>query len=789
MITYEAYSAEIRLEFGQVQAKHYGNYTLLGYLPEASYERNITLQLRVKSQPKVSNVLQSVDIDRGKPETVEFRVTGYPVRNCTPSYNECPDGGECTEAESITKFTSRSLPPGNVVLVSVEIDPKKSGKLTCTMNHSKATVDVYVKAPKATAEWAALGITFVILAVVAVCLVLQVRRIRRKKRELRQVKQNMIQYFGEGRVNELDPDGTVREQAQLLPYDPAWEVNRRDIQLGKQLGSGSFGRVVLASVRGLDDANDGETEAAVKMVKSHVDVTHLESLMVELKILSHLGKHINIVNMLGANTVHLNRGELWILTEYCRYGNLLDFIRKHESKFIHQVDSLRDEIDPRILVNNPASSRFSRSVTIRTRTMMSATSIATDISIGTQACTPAALQGQHNPKRAVHFHNPTYTSVPPADDGADDGADESESGSTSSRDNAETIISDLTAPSSGHDYLSMDLSTTCTSGYQEGIPGISILFNTSALVCWAWQVAQGMSYLAQRKILHGDLAARNLLLADENVVKISDFGLSRNMHGDIYQKKRDDLLPIKWLSIEAIRNCTFSVQSDIWAYGVTLWELFTLGSTPYPGVPVDANFLGLLEGGYRMSKPTYATKKIHELILRTWSLHPSDRPTFEQISQELSLMLQRDLQEHYVSMNEGYQKMNEAWFKERVDYLNLFRSPEFEFPATQEELGVREAREGLMVEEEEEEEVGDKEEEGEVGIKEEEEEENEEQKKKKEQEKEKEREKDEEEEEKRKKENEDDSAHAYPRANLQGLDGNERGQKTPDVSSDYMQMI
>lgn len=176
----------------------------------------------------------------------------------------------------------------------------------------------------------------------------------------------MIQYFGEGRVNELDPDGTVQEQAQLLPYDPAWEVNRRDIQLGKadggflgfgcwpswececvytwaqgpqsylytyyhagkQLGSGSFGRVVLASVRGLDDANDGETEAAVKMVKSHVDVTHLESLMVELKILSHLGKHINIVNMLGANTVHLNRGEgsftsfilsCYIFLLYCQY--------------------------------------------------------------------------------------------------------------------------------------------------------------------------------------------------------------------------------------------------------------------------------------------------------------------------------------------------------------------------------------------------------------------------------------------------------------------------------------
>ncbi|XP_047471223.1 vascular endothelial growth factor receptor 1-like isoform X2 [Penaeus chinensis] len=765
----------------------------MGYLPEASYERNCTLQLEVRSQPKVSPVLHSVKFERGRPKTVEFHVTGYPVRNCTPSYSECPDGGKCTEAESITKFNSSILPPGNVVLVSVEIDPKKSGNLVCTTNHSSAAVDVYVKASTDPAVWTALGIVVVILAVTAVCLVLQVRRIRRKKRELRQVNQHMILYFGKGRVNELNLNGTVGEQAELLPYDPAWEVNRSDIQLGKQLGSGSFGRVVLASVRGLDGASDGETEAAVKMVKSHIDVTHLECLMVELKIMSHLGKHVNIVNMLGANTVHLNRGELWILTEYCRHGNLLDFIHKHKAKFIHQVDPQRDEIDPRILMNNPASTPLSRSVSIRTGSVMSATTIATDISIGVQA----SLRGQHNyANRAVHFHNPTYKSVSTTT-ADDEGADESMSESRWSQDNADTTtISDRTVSSSGQEYLRPSSSATCTSGYQEGIPGLSVPFNTSTLVCWAWQVAQGMSYLAQRKILHGDLAARNLLLADENVVKISDFGLSRNIYGDIYLKKGNGLLPIKWLSVEAIRDFTFSVQSDIWAYGVTLWELFTLGSTPYPGVPVDANFLGLLEGGYRMSKPKYATKKIHEMILRTWSLQPSERPTFGQISQGLSCLLQRDLQEHYISMNEGYMKMNEAWFKERVDYLNLFRSPELELPETQEELGVRETQEGLK-EEEGEEEVGDREEEEEVGVKEEEEEENEKQKKKQEEEKEREKEEEEEEKEKRKKEEEEEEEEkrkkeeedAHPTANLQSSGGNGRGQKKTDISSDYVQMV
>lgn len=81
--------------------------------------------------------------------------------------------------------------------------------------------------------WVALGITVVILAVVAACLVLQVRRVRRKKRELKQVKENLVLYFGKGRLSELDPNGAVAEQAELLPYDPAWELDRKDIRLGK----------------------------------------------------------------------------------------------------------------------------------------------------------------------------------------------------------------------------------------------------------------------------------------------------------------------------------------------------------------------------------------------------------------------------------------------------------------------------------------------------------------------------------------------------------------------------
>ncbi|XP_069980826.1 platelet-derived growth factor receptor alpha isoform X2 [Penaeus vannamei] len=789
MSKYERSYGHVVMEADEVKAEHFGKYTLIGYLPEASIERNITLDLRVESQPRVSSVRRLVHTHRGKPETVDFHVTGYPVTNCTPGYFECNEGRGCTESESITMFNSSNVPPGNVVLVSVEFAPEESGKLRCTNKHSSASVDVIVKdLPASTSKpmWVALGITVVILAVVAACLVLQVRRVRRKKRELKQVKENLVLYFGKGRLSELDPNGAVADQAELLPYDPAWELDRKDIRLGKQLGVGSFGRVVLAYVRGLDQTTQGETEAAVKMVKSHVDVTHLESLMVELKILSHLGKHINIVNMLGANTVHLNKGELWILTEYCRHGNLLAFIRQHASKFIHQVDPQRDEIDLRILVNNPASlprdhpGPLSRSVSIRTGSAIAATSLATDISIGPRAVTPTTLRKQRtaHANGTAQVHNPTYRSVPTAD-----GADEPDE-------------RERCQDSAGQDYMKADSSAACTSGYQEGTPGISVPFNTSSLVCWAWQVAEGMSYLARRKILHGDLAARNLLLADENVVKISDFGLSRNMHGDIYQKKSSDLLPIKWMSVEAIRDCTFSVQSDIWAYGVTLWELFTLGSTPYPGVVVDVSFLDLIEGGYRMDKPKYATERIYKLILRTWSLHPSDRPSFGQISEEMSRMLHQDLQELYLSMNECYMKMNEAWFKERVDYLNLFRGPELEQPEAQEELGGGEAQEGMEEKGEKEESVGDEGEAEEVGEKEEGEAKKEEEdggegggrgageraREGKEEEERRRREKGE--------ENEDATARTHLSTSLEGSKSNDRDRKeAPNISPDYMRMV
>ncbi|XP_022106392.1 tyrosine kinase receptor Cad96Ca-like [Acanthaster planci] len=160
------------------------------------------------------------------------------------------------------------------------------------------------------------------------------------------------------------------------------------------------------------------------------------------------------------------------------------------------------------------------------------------------------------------------------------------------------------------------------------------------ILMFAFQIASGMEYLSSMNLVHRDLATRNVLLGEGITCKLCDFGLTRDVtRTGQYKQTSENAVPFRWMALECLCHNTYTTKSDVWSFGVLLWELVTLGAQPYTDMSLEAVVIYLLEG-FRLPRPAHCGKEIYDLMLACWNTDPELRPSFIDLRQRLDYLLE-----------------------------------------------------------------------------------------------------------------------------------------------------
>ncbi|XP_049533339.1 vascular endothelial growth factor receptor 2-like [Anopheles darlingi] len=617
------------------------------------YDFNLTIYT-----PKAATIenhlsVESFSYDLDSPIELVCNIGGVPEPQVT--WVKVYDSGE---EELIPEKNDKNITikkqKNRSVLTVAKLQYNDTGEYKCTAENKMKVVSKSWKVnirPAWLKEFMIFSIVSLLLLLIA-AVVLFIHFYYKKKKEVEAMKEAGLAYFEEGNLDCYNPALALNEQADLLPYNADYEFPLESLVLLEQLGAGAYGVVMKAKAIGIKE-HENETTVAVKMVKKQADNEAILALVTELKIMIHLGQHVNVVNLLGAVTKNISKRKLMVIVEFCPLGSVQDFLLKCRPHFINQIIPETGEINR---LRRSESGNLYNSHGLK----------YVKLYFGTKNIVATRDHAQGESSQQVYQRKRSDTK------NVEHRSSDLQYMEMSGRKNTKASAISMKTSDCVGEYTSMDGRTEDVEpivpmNKEEPIRSV----NTTDLICWAVQVASGMEYLASRNVLHGDLAARNVLVCHDNVVKICDFGLARSMYKcDKYKKKQEALLPFKWLALECISDHVFSTYSDVWAYGVFLWELFSLAKSPYPGMDANEELYNKLLEGYRLEKPRYANQAIYDIMLPCWNETPDSRPSFQELKQQFNAMLPDEIREHLSKLNEPYVALNAEKIKRGVkDYL------------------------------------------------------------------------------------------------------------------------